>query len=146
MEINAQAIIDTIQKYSLTVRCLPHIVVSHWSYQEGDENKKYVDSNGNPRTEKRTVVTQNHDLEYFKNTPPPSWSKATPEQRYETFKKNFPNGRKLLREERIVKDGGWFYVKETPHTGSRIEFSRKHDEFFAPTLEGAIKLFLESKK
>jgi len=30
-------IINIIQKHSLTVRCLPHIVVSRWNYKEGDE-------------------------------------------------------------------------------------------------------------
>ena len=30
-------IIDIIQKHSLTVRCLPHEVVSYWKYKEGDE-------------------------------------------------------------------------------------------------------------
>lgn len=33
-------IINTIQKYSLTVRCLPHTVVNLWSYREGQELKE----------------------------------------------------------------------------------------------------------
>lgn len=137
-------IIDIIQKHSLTVRCLPHEVVSYWTYREGDENKKYVDSNGKPKEAKREVVIQEYDLEYFKKTKPIYKSADTPEKRYETWRKNFPNGRKLLKETRTVEHGGWWYVKETPNTDSTVRFSREYDKFFAPTLEEAIKLFLDS--
>lgn len=61
-------IIDIIQKHSLTVRCLPHEVITCWNYKEGDENKKYVDSNGKPIEVKREVIIQNFDLEYFQKT------------------------------------------------------------------------------
>lgn len=107
-------IIDIIQKYSLTVRCLPHVDVSYWSYREGDENKKYVDSKGNPSKGVKTLFIRE-------------------------------DGKKLLREERLVEHGGWWYVKETQNTDSTVRFDRRHDKFFAPTLEGAIKLYLDSK-
>lgn len=139
-------LIDIIQENSLTVRCLPHKVVSYWSYREGDENKKYVDSNGNPSKSKRSVVVQNYDLEYFQKQEPNKYDSSTPEQRFDRFKKNFPNGRKLLREEKEVEKGGWWYVKPTPHTSSTVRFDRKCDKFFAPTLEEAIQLYLDSKK
>lgn len=139
-------IIKIIQEHSLTIRCLPHKVVNHWSYKEGDETKKYVDSKGNPSKSIRSVVVQDYDLEYFQKTPTPKWNTDSPEKRFANWKKNFPNGRKLLREERAVEKGGWWYVKETPNTDSTVTFSREYDKFFAPTLEEAIQLFLDSKK
>lgn len=110
-------IINIIQQHSLTVRCLPHKVVSHWTYREGDEErctKPVYDSNGEVKNIKRTVVFS------------------------ESLK------RKMLREEREVENGGWWYVKETKNTDSTVRFSRKYDKFFAPTLEEAIKLYLDS--
>ncbi|MBK7362639.1 MAG: hypothetical protein IPJ01_10125 [Micavibrio sp.] len=92
------------------------------------------------------MVVQDFDLEHFQKTKPTKWETRTPEQRFENWKKNFPNGRKLLREEREVKNGGWWYVKETPNTDSTVIFQREYDKFFAPTLEEAIQLFLDSKK
>jgi hypothetical protein len=142
--MQAEDIIAIIQKHSLTVRCLPHVVVSHWSYTEGDENKNYVDANGKPNTSKRTVVIQDFDLEHFQKTKPSKYNTDSPEKRFEQWKKNFPNGRKLLREERVVEHGGWWYVKETKSTGSTVMFDRKHDKFFAPTLPEAIQLYLDS--
>lgn len=140
--------IDIIQKYSLTVRYLPHKVVNNWTYREGDENKKYADSNGFPSKTKRTVVIKNYDLKYFENTPPHKWDKhLTPQQRLERYLKTNPSGqRKFLREEKDVNNGGWWYVKETQNTDSIVIFSRKYDEFFAPTLMEALNLYLESIK
>lgn len=143
-DLTPSEIINIISSYSLTVRCLPHVVVSHWTYRDGDENKKYVDSKGNPIERDLEVVKQDFDLEYFQKTPPPKYSNSTPEQRLEQWKKLHPNGRKLLKETKKVEKGGWWYVKSTPNTDSIVQFSRKHDEFFAPTLEGAIQLFLNS--
>jgi hypothetical protein len=137
-------IIDIIHKHSLTVRCLPYETVTCWTYTEGDENRKYIDSNGNPIEAKREVIIQNFDLEYFQKTIPPKWNTDTPEKRYENWKKNFPNGRKLLKETKTVKNGGWWYVKETKNTDSKIIFNSEYDKFFAPTLEEAIKLYLDS--
>lgn len=136
--------IAIIQEHSLTVRCLPHKVTSYWTYREGDENKKYVDSNGNPIEATREVVIQNLDLEYFKNTKLSKYNTDSPEKRHANYLKAFPNGRKLLKETKIVENGGWWYVKETPNTNSTIKFSRKYDKFFAPTLEKALQLFLDS--
>lgn len=140
-------ILKIIAENSLTVRCLPHKVVNHWTYREGDESKKYVDAKGNTIEAKRTVIVQKFDLDYFKNTPPSEYHKnRTPEQRLKQYLKNNPTGeRKLLREEKKVKNGGWWYVKETPNTDSTVRFSRKHDKFFAPTIEEAIQLYLNSK-
>jgi len=137
-------IIDIIQKHSLTVRCLPHETISCWSYKEGDENIKYVDSNGKTIESKREVVVQNYDLEYFQKTKPSKWNTDSPEKRFENWKKNFPNGRKLLKETKTVKNGGWWFVKETKNTGGTVTFDRKHDKFFAPTLEKAVNLYLDS--
>lgn len=141
-------LIKIIQEHSLTVRCLPHKVVSYYSYREGDEKKKYVDSNGNPSKDKRSLVIQKYDLEYFENTPPNEWDKnMTPQERLERFLKTNPTGeRKLLKKEREVEHGGWWYVKPTPNTDSMVRFSRKYDKFFAPTLKEAIQLYLDSKK
>lgn len=101
-------IIDIIHKHSLTVRCLPYVVISHWTYREGDENRL---------KENQAVVEL------------PKW-----------------NNRKFIREERTVENGGWWYVKQTANTMSTVTFSRKTDIFFAPTLEDAINMFLDSIK
>jgi hypothetical protein len=114
-------LIDIIQKYSLTVRCLPSVVITHSTYRPGDEEfckKPSYDSHGNLRNVKRSVVTG-----------------------YGTH----PKDKKFLREERKIEKGGWWYVKETPHINSIVRFSRKYDKFFAQTLEEAIKLYLKAK-
>lgn len=134
--------LEIIEKYSLTVRCLPKETVSCFSYREGDETKNYFNSDGTTSTAKREVVTQVFDLQHFIDTPPPKWSKQSPEQRFATWQKNFPNGRKLLMETKQVKHGGWWYVQESKHTGGTIIFT-KHD-IFAPTLEEALTMYLNS--
>jgi hypothetical protein len=137
-------ILEIIQKHSLTVRCLPYEVVSYTSYRDGDENVKYVDSNGDEIKAIREVVIQDYDLEYFQKQKPTKYCSDSAEKRYENWKKNFPNGKKILKTTKKVVNGGWWYVKATPHTGSTVQFSRKYDEFFAPTIEEAIKLYLDS--
>lgn len=115
--MEAQEIINIIQTHSLTVRCLPHKVINHWSYREGDEdrcNQPSYDSNGNIRNVKKSVV----------------------------FSESL--GRKVVREERDIEKGGWWYVKETKNTDSQVHFNRKYDKFFAPSLEEAIELYLKS--
>ena len=136
-------IIEIIQKHSLTVRCLPHEVVTYWGYQEGDEHKNYVNSKGEPIKRQLEVVIQDYNFEtYRKNLTPYSIGEA--EKMFKKWKEKFPNGKKLLKETRKVEHGGWWYVKSTSHTDSTIRFSREHDKFFAPTLEEAIQLYLES--
>jgi hypothetical protein len=107
-------ILNAITDNFLCVRRLPFEVISHWSYREGDETRKYVDSNGNPIKHKRTVVTRE-------------------------------DGKKLVREERIVEKGGWWFVKEIKHTDATIRFDKNHDKFFAPTIGEAIESYLKSK-
>jgi len=139
-------IVAIIQEHSLTVRCLPLKVIKHWSYQDGDEHKKYVDANGKPTRLNRSVVVEDFDLEHFQNTPPQEWDKdKTPEQRMEKYNKMFPKSRKYMREEKDVEHGGWWYVKETPNTDSTVRFDRKYDKFFAPTLAEAIQLYLNTQ-
>lgn len=148
--MTAKEIIKVIEKNALTVRCLPFETVNYWSgYKEGDENRKYVDSNGKEIIAKREVVIQHFDLEYFQKAmaaPSKYTTTDTPEKRWERWKKNFPNGRKLLKETKIVEKGGWWYVKETPNTSSTVRFDRRYDKFFAPTLEKAVQLYLKSKE
>lgn len=142
--MTSDEILKIIADNFLTVRRLPFKTISFLTYRDGDEMLKYVDVNGNPIEAKRTVIIQDFDLEHFKNTPPPEWSKnLTPEQRYERYKKANPNGRKLLREEKTVKNGGWYYVTKA-QTSSKVDFSGI-DVFKAPTLEGAIELYIKSK-
>ena len=138
-------LIEIIQKHSLTVRCLPHETVTYTTYKEGDENKHYVDNRGNKIEAKREVIIQDFNLEHYQKTPQPEYDKKrTPEERFEKWKKSFPHGRKLLKTTKITENGGWWYVKETKHTDSTIRFNRKYDKFFAPTLEQAINLYLDS--
>lgn len=106
-------IIEVIKEHSLTVRCLPHKKISYWTYHEGDENRKWVDSKGNPSKSKKSLVIRE-------------------------------DGKKLLKEERDIEHGGWWYVKQTKNTDSTVTFSRKYDKFFAPTIEEAVKLYLDS--
>jgi hypothetical protein len=97
-------IIKVIQDNSLTVRCLPHIVTTRWSYREGAKLK-----------DNQTIVFSE------------SWNIN------------------LVQEVREVENGGWWYVKETKNTSSTVQFSRKYDKFFAPTLEEAIQMYLDNK-
>ena len=97
-------VIEIIQKHSLTVRCLPYEVVSHWRYREGETIK-----------DGRTLVEL------------PKWGVG-----------------KFVKEVRVVEKGGWWYVKETKNTGSNVTFNRKYDKFFAPTLEQALQMYLDS--
>lgn len=133
-------VIKIIADNSLTVRCLPDVVVSRWSYREGDEER--VKDNPNKHIE--TLVL---DLEYFKNTPPPEYHKnRTPEWRLQQSLKAFPKGyRKSVVETKKVKNAGWWLVKETKNTSSSVSFSRAKD-FFAPTLEEALSLYLKHKE
>lgn len=55
------------------------------------------------------------------------------------------DGKKLLRDERVVEKGGWWYVKPVGNTDSTVTFNRKIDKFFAPTLEESIQLYINSK-
>lgn len=113
-----QSIEEIIREHSLTVRCLPYKVISYWTYHEGDEErcaKPSLDSNGNIRNVRMSVVF------------------------------NEVRNKKLVREERDVEQGGWWYVKETKNTDSTVRFQRKYDKFFAPTLDEAIHLYLKSK-
>lgn len=144
-KLDAEKLLEIIAENFLCVRRLPFKVISLWSYKEGDEKKKWVDSNGNPIESKREVISENLDLEYFQKTKPSKYCTDSPEVRFRNYQKCFPNGRKYLKETKTVKNGGWWYVKQVENTDSTIQFSRKYDEFFAPTLEGAVKLFLESK-
>lgn len=135
-------IIEIIHKHSLTVRCLPYETITCYSFREGDE--KFVERVQSKENVKREIFTENLDLEYFKNTKQPFGGTDSPERRLENWRKGFPNGRKLIKETKTVKNGGWWYVKETQNTDSTIRFSREYDKFFAPTLKEAIQLYLDS--
>lgn len=113
LKFRAMDVLKIIQENSLTVRCLPHTVVNHWTYREGDEGKKFVDSNGEPIKHKREYIVK--------------------------------DDRKVMRETREVEKGGWWYVKETKNIDSTVQFSSKFDKFFAPTIEQAIQMYLDSK-
>lgn len=141
-----EEIINAITENFLCVRRLPFEVVSYWSYHEGDEQRKYFDANGNLIESKKEVIVQHLDLEHFQNTPTSKFCTDSQEKRFKKWKEMFPFGKKLLKETRPVKNGGWWYVKPVNNTASTINFSREYDKFFAPTLEEAIQLYLNSKK
>lgn len=63
-----QNIIEVIQKYSLTVRCLPYEVVTYWTYCEGDENKVCVDSKGEPIKIKRELAIRSDGKKFLKES------------------------------------------------------------------------------
>lgn len=138
-------IIKIIQENSLTVRCLPFEVVEKTIYNEGDEHKKYIDPDGKEIVYKSIeVITEQLDIEYFEKNPV-KFDNRTALQRLENWRKVFPNGRKILIKTKSVDYGGYWYVKETKNTNSNVEFNIKYDKFFAPTLEQAIKMYLDSK-
>jgi hypothetical protein len=126
-------VIEIITKHSLTVRCLPYEVVSKWTYREGQKLK-----------ENQELVYWKPDIDYFKNLK--ILDLRTARNRMKDFYKRFPDGKPVVKETRLVKKGGWFYVKETKNTDSTVRFNRDFDKFFAPTLEEAIKLFLKEKE
>lgn len=151
-----QEIIQAISDNFLCVRRLPFIVVSYWSYREGGESK-LGGFDGRPihleggkiLNATREIVVQHRDLEYFQKEfqkekeKPSKWNNSiTPEKRFANWNKNFPNGRKLIKETRIVEQGGWWYVKPCANTDSTVRFSREFDRYFAPTLGEAIELYL----
>lgn len=141
-----QEIIDIISKYSLTVRCLPRIFVNYEDYREGDENRAWVNHEDIQAEAKREVVIQDLNLEFFQKTELFEWcTPLTPEQRYSEWKRMYPKGRKLLKDTIEVEKGDRWYVKETPNIDSAVRFNRGYDEYFAPTLEEAIQLFLKGR-
>ena len=142
-------ILKIIEDNFLCVRRLPFEVISYWNYSEGDEDRIKIPSfleDGTPIKDKKEIIIENLNLEYFQKTPPQDWDKdKTPEYRYERYKNMYPNGRKLIKNTKIVEKGGWWYVKKVNNTDSTVRFSNKTDKFFAPTLEEAVQLFLESQ-
>ena len=96
---------EIIEKYSLTVRCLPKTVTSLWGFS-GKNNLRLK--------ENQTMVNQ--------------------------------NGRQYIKTVREVTHAGWWYVTPSQHTDSIVHFGKGYKVFFAPTLEEAIQLFLESIK
>ena len=107
--MTASEIIETINKYSLTIRCLPKEKVTfyRWTFKDGDED--FIGDN----ISKKIVLSK--------------------------------GGTKLIRESKKTKYGGWFIVKYTPYNSNIVTFNLKTDKFFAPTLEEAVQLFLNSK-
>lgn len=126
-------LIEIIQKYSLTVRCLPYIVEENWTYTEGQKLR-----------EDEELTYWKPTLKYFQKEDL-KFSSQSAEKRMETFYNKFPNGRAIAHRKRVVEKGGWWYVKETKNTDSTVRFNREYDKFFAATLEEAIELFLKSK-
>lgn len=121
-----QEILQIIADNFLCVRRLPFEVISHWTYREGDENK-LGGFDGRP------IYTENGQILNIK-------------REVVTCFGNWPKDKKWIKETKQVEKGGWYYVKEVKNTSSTMKFNRKHDKFFAPTLEEAIQLYLKSKE
>lgn len=124
--MTTQEILQIIADNFLCVRRLPFEVVNFWTYKEGDENK-LGGFDGRP------VYTENSQIFNIK-------------REVVTCLGNWPKDKKWIKETRKVEKGGWWYVKEVQNTGSTIRFRRDYDVFFAPTLEEAVQLYLNSKK
>ena len=119
--MSSEEILQIIGDEFLCVRRLPHEVISVWSYREGDEeriNKPIYLEDGSILNAKREIITG-----------------------YGTW----PADKKFVKETRFISKGGWYYVKRVANTWSTVRFDRKYDTFFAPTLEEAIQLYLNSK-
>lgn len=119
-----QEILQIIADNFLCVRRLPFEVISHWCYNEGDENKL-------GGFEGKPVYTESGEVKNIKREVITNFG-------------NWPKDKKFIKEIRTVDKGGWWYVKEVKNTSSLIEFNRR-DAFFAPTLEEAVQLYLNSK-
>jgi len=63
-------VLKTISDNFLCVRRLPFEVISYWSYTEGDENKKWVDSNGNPSKAKKSLFIRKDGRKFLKEERP----------------------------------------------------------------------------
>ena len=114
-----QEVINVISEHFLCVRRLPFEVISLCSYREGDEErvgKPIYLEGGKTLNAKRSIVFNE------------KWN------------------RKMIKEERVVENGGWWYVKPATHTDSTVRFNREDDKFFASTLEEAVQLYLNSLK
>jgi hypothetical protein len=150
--MTSEEILQIIADNFLCVRRLPFQVTSYWTYREGDEKTLggfdgrpiYLEG-GKTLNATREIVIQNFDLDHFKNEKPSKYCTDIPEKRYKNYIKSFPQGKKLIKETKIIEKGGWWYVKEVKNTSSTVRFSREYDEFFAPTLEEAIQIYLKSK-
>ena len=150
--MTSEEILQIIADNFLCVRRLPFQVISHWSYKEGDEQKLggfdgkpiYLEG-GKTLNATREIIIQNFNLNHFQNIKPSKWNTDSPEKKYANWIKTFPQGKKLIKETKIIDKGGWWYVKEVKNTSSTVRFSREYDEFFAPTLEEAIQLYLKNK-
>lgn len=110
-----QNLTELIQEHSLVVRCLPKVVISYWSYRKGDEDRL-------------------NETRYYGSGEP-----ITNVAREIVTR----NGRKFIKETKIVNTTDLWYVKEVKDTTSRVNFG--YGAFRAPTLEQAINLFLQSK-
>ncbi len=62
--MNNEQIISIISEYSLTVRCLPYEVTELWSYREGDENVRRINSRGEDITSEYSVFIHPNGREY----------------------------------------------------------------------------------
>lgn len=119
---SATELLELIEKHHLAVRCLPLTVVSKWRLR-GDEDATlcapiYDESGKLTNTTKSIVVEK---------------------------------GSRLLREEKPLKMGGWWIVKEANNSRAGVDFNKcdwkpEFGAFFAPTLEGAIRLYLDNIK
>lgn len=120
-----QEILQIITDNFLCVRRLPFELVTYWTYKKGDENKLGGFNN-------RPIYTENGQFLNIKREVIDSLG-------------NWPKDKKWIKETKQIEKGGWWYVKEVKNTSSIVRFNRKHDKFFAPTLEEAIQLYLKSK-
>lgn len=92
--MTSDELLQIITEHSLTIRCLPKIVITLWQFRPGDEEKFGVgiplyDNIGNIT---RTIVQK--------------------------------GDKKYLQEEKTVEKAGWWYVEHTPHTDSIVRFSK----------------------
>lgn len=118
-ELSPEKLLEIIADNFLCVRRLPFKEITLSLYKEGDEG----------RMPKPTSLSDGSILNYEQTI---------------IFSEKW--NRKLIKSVKKVASGGWWYVKPTENTSSIVRFNREHDKFFASTLEGAVKLFLESKK
>lgn len=119
---------EIIQKYSLTVRCLPYEVRETITIPYKTIPKGWTEYAFKP------------DDIYFKTLYGDAW---------EHYKKKFYNlyseGKPGIERFRKVKLGGWWLVKQTLHDSSAVIFSFNDTRTFkAPTLIGALTMFLNT--
>ena len=119
---SATELLELIERHHLAVRCLPLTDISKFRLIGAEDVKlcaPIYDESGKLTNTAKSIIIE--------------------------------KGGRFLREEKPVQMGGWWIVKEANNSMARVDFNKcdwkpEIGAFFAPTLEGAIRLYLDNIK